>query len=223
MRRVSTNRPEQTERGAETRQRILDAATDLFVERGYGPTPVSAILTAAGVTKGGFYFHFPSKAVLGREVAEASCCAHREMAMQMVDPSRSALAQLLAMPRAVAESAAQLPPLVLVGRLCLELHAEPDLDPVDPYAFWFATVTDLVRRAQDEGDLHPDLDADLIGHHLVTSYVGMDYVETIRSGQEKAQPDLEGYVRFILSVLGLTEADVDRITEQTSNSVKGDA
>jgi AcrR family transcriptional regulator len=45
----------------ETRRLLLQAATELIDERGYHATSVEAIVSAAGVTKGAFYYHFDGK------------------------------------------------------------------------------------------------------------------------------------------------------------------
>ena len=44
-----------------TRQRILDAATEVFSEKGYHGTAVDDIVRESHTSKGSFYFHFPSK------------------------------------------------------------------------------------------------------------------------------------------------------------------
>jgi AcrR family transcriptional regulator len=49
------------QRAEETRSHILDAAGELFAERGYDATSVADICAQAGVTKGAFYHHFESK------------------------------------------------------------------------------------------------------------------------------------------------------------------
>lgn len=56
--------------GAPTRERILDEAGRLIVERGFAATTVDAMLEAAGTTKGAFFHHFPTKASLGRALVE---------------------------------------------------------------------------------------------------------------------------------------------------------
>jgi AcrR family transcriptional regulator len=48
--------PEQTRR-----EQILVAARKCFIERGYYPTRMEDIASAAGLSKGGVYFHFESK------------------------------------------------------------------------------------------------------------------------------------------------------------------
>jgi TetR/AcrR family transcriptional regulator, transcriptional repressor for nem operon len=46
------------------RERILEATTTLLLDRGYGATSVDEICRAAGVTKGGLFYHFDSKETL---------------------------------------------------------------------------------------------------------------------------------------------------------------
>ncbi len=46
------------------RQKIVDAAVDLFVEIGYGKAGLKDITSRAGVTTGAFYHHFDSKEAL---------------------------------------------------------------------------------------------------------------------------------------------------------------
>jgi AcrR family transcriptional regulator len=49
------------QRSAETKEKILLTAQELFSTAGYDATGVSQICTAAGLSKGAFYHHFPSK------------------------------------------------------------------------------------------------------------------------------------------------------------------
>jgi AcrR family transcriptional regulator len=48
-------------RSIETRARIIQAAQDLFSQSGYESASVSEICDRAGISKGAFYHHFPSK------------------------------------------------------------------------------------------------------------------------------------------------------------------
>ena len=49
---------------AETRERLLRAAAEVFGERGYDGTRVADIAAAAGLSNGAMYTHFGSKAEL---------------------------------------------------------------------------------------------------------------------------------------------------------------
>lgn len=56
--------------GAQTREKLLDAAEALIFDRGFSATSVDKVIARAGVTKGAFFHHFESKAALGRAVIE---------------------------------------------------------------------------------------------------------------------------------------------------------
>lgn len=47
--------------GSKTKQRILDAAQRQVLERGFSATSVDAIQEAADISRGTFFYHFPSK------------------------------------------------------------------------------------------------------------------------------------------------------------------
>jgi TetR/AcrR family transcriptional regulator, transcriptional repressor for nem operon len=50
-----------SKRAEATRERILDSTAKLLLDRGYGATSIEAVCNAAGVTKGGLFYHFDSK------------------------------------------------------------------------------------------------------------------------------------------------------------------
>jgi AcrR family transcriptional regulator len=60
-RHVGKQRRTQEERSAETRARLIEAALDLLVERGYATVTETEIAKRAGVTRGALNHHFPSK------------------------------------------------------------------------------------------------------------------------------------------------------------------
>lgn len=56
------------EQGRNRRERILDAAFSTFVDRGYRDAAMDDIAAAAETSKGGVYFHFPTKESIFREL-----------------------------------------------------------------------------------------------------------------------------------------------------------
>jgi AcrR family transcriptional regulator len=62
LRSRQRGRPRASERSAaDTRAELLDAATNVFAERGYQAATVDEIVATAGLSKGTFYWHFESK------------------------------------------------------------------------------------------------------------------------------------------------------------------
>jgi TetR/AcrR family transcriptional regulator, fatty acid metabolism regulator protein len=54
-----------------TRQRLLDAAEQVFAEKGYHGAAVDDIIRASDSSKGGFYFHFPNKQAIFLALVDA--------------------------------------------------------------------------------------------------------------------------------------------------------
>lgn len=63
------------EQAGQSRDRIISAASALFRERGVETVSISDLMTAAGMTVGGFYKHFDSREAV---VAEALALAFRQ-------------------------------------------------------------------------------------------------------------------------------------------------
>lgn len=59
-----------SDKGAETRERILAAAEALILREGYAGMSIDRLLKETGLAKGGFFHHFKGKAELARSVLE---------------------------------------------------------------------------------------------------------------------------------------------------------
>jgi len=85
------------EQAAASRERILEAASRLFRERGLDGVGVADLMQSAGMTHGGFYAHFASKedlTVAACERALAYSAARWDRVAAASDSSRDALAEL---------------------------------------------------------------------------------------------------------------------------------
>ena len=67
---ADTERDGRAERGEATRAALIEAARELFSERGYAAVGTSELVRHAGVTRGAMYHHFPDKRELFRAVYE---------------------------------------------------------------------------------------------------------------------------------------------------------
>ena len=57
-------------RNPQTKERLLDAAHELMLSKGYAATSVEDVCKAASLTKGSFFHYFTGKEELGRQVAD---------------------------------------------------------------------------------------------------------------------------------------------------------
>jgi TetR/AcrR family transcriptional repressor of nem operon len=85
--------------GTATRDRILDAAQSLILERGYAGMSLDNVIKEVGITKGAFFYHFKSKndlaTALLRRFADADHTIMVESQARAEKLSRDPLQQLL--------------------------------------------------------------------------------------------------------------------------------
>jgi len=79
------------EAAAATREAILDAAEQAFLELGVSHTSLSVIARRAGVTRGAIYFHFPDKMEIYRALIDRVIFPQEEMireveASELINP-----------------------------------------------------------------------------------------------------------------------------------------
>jgi AcrR family transcriptional regulator len=79
-------------RGAKAK--LLDAAIALFSHNGYADTTVDEIVAAAGVQKGTFYYHFPSKEMVLTTIFEHVIERSLEINAKLLTPTDDPLASL---------------------------------------------------------------------------------------------------------------------------------
>ncbi|MCX6043856.1 MAG: TetR/AcrR family transcriptional regulator [Chloroflexi bacterium] len=144
------------------KQRVLDVAEQLFIQRGYAAVKLHDIAQAVGVRQASLYYHFPE----GKEqlfVAMATRVFRRhqigiQMAIEQAKPTLAAQLQ------AVIEWFAEQPPLHLLGMIHADMpalsagHAAALYQVV--YQSMFAPVRQMFSAAQARNEirmLHPDL------------------------------------------------------------------
>jgi len=156
---------------AETRERLLRAAADVFAERGYDGTRVADIAAAAGVSNGAMYAHFGSKA----ELLVAALRAHgRPLLADLLaaDPDRSITELLLMIGRGLLRrrgSSGYLIAEALVAARRDEQVAGLMREYTRERADWLAG---LVQAAQVGGELDPALSPDALAHFCLLVAMG---------------------------------------------------
>ncbi|OCB08150.1 TetR family transcriptional regulator [Mycolicibacterium porcinum] len=146
-------------RRLQTRERILGAAVAEFRASGMAGADVGAIVSAAGVAHGTFFFHFPSKehVLLELERREETRMA-AEFAGFLENPHDLATA-LTELVRLVGSLEQRFGPLLF--KEVLALHFSPTRPTEDEWSDHPVIVL-LVReieRARGDGEVHPEVDA----------------------------------------------------------------
>ncbi len=99
--------------GLGTRERILAAAQDAIIEKGFEATSVDEIAAAVGISRAGYFYHFPDKNALARALIDQQIADEGEMLAGMmaraVELSDDPLQQMLIMMRLMAERYVELP------------------------------------------------------------------------------------------------------------------
>lgn len=161
------------QRGEETRARIMQAAIELFSERGFDAASVDEICAEAGVSKGAFYHHFESKQALFLALLDGwlknidnAIEASRdesvpETFMQITE----------AFPYIFGSAGEHLP-------MFLEFWMQASRDEkiwqasIAPYRRYHKYFTSLIQRGMDEGSF-VEIEAELASRMIVSMAMGL--------------------------------------------------
>jgi TetR/AcrR family transcriptional repressor of nem operon len=61
------------------RERLLDLAAAAVLQKGFGATSIEELIAGAGISKSGFFYHFPDKAALAKALLQRSMDRDREL------------------------------------------------------------------------------------------------------------------------------------------------
>ena len=190
---------------AETRERLLRAAADVFAERGYDGTRVADIAAAAGVSNGALYAHFASKA----DLLTGALRRHgRNLLADMfaADPDQSVVELLLLVGRSLARRR-DTRGYLIVEALVAARRDEDVAGPMREYIGERAGfLAELMRLAQAGCELDPELSPDALAHFCLLLAMGSALVppdlHTVREAEWAA---LLTRIAGALTRTGITE------------------
>jgi AcrR family transcriptional regulator len=176
----------QAEVGAQTRERLLDAAERLFAEKGFAATSVRDITAAASSNIAAVNYHFGGKHNLYNAVFRRRMASMREQRIASIRQARDESGALEAVLNAFATAFLQ--PLVDrgSGRLLVELISREMLDPQLPRELFLAEVVGPVQEALAEAIIAATPGLSLVSARLcVISIVGqlLQVAHRLRRGE----------------------------------------
>lgn len=174
--------PTQTARprdGRQTREAILEAATELMHLRGYQATTLDDILKESGVGKGNFYHHFKSKEDLGYAILDQVIASFlgRTLDPCFSDRSGHRLGQIRCFLDRVlaAQRERNCVGGCALGNLASELsdvHEGFRARLSGVFSAWQERLTKALGEAQESGSVRPECRPEAVAQFLVASLEG---------------------------------------------------
>lgn len=164
-----------------TREKLLDAAEELFARRGFKATSLREIGKCVGVSNATLLHHFGSKIDLYRSVLDRLAIALRTLLeASMVDESEPPLPALVRFLRRFSSWTKKNPHYGHIAfREFMEKTAQESHLDLNLESEVFAEVAALVRRGQRAGNFRGDVDVDTFVVQLLTTvWIGEISVET---------------------------------------------
>ena len=146
-------------RRLQTRERILGAAIAEFQASGMAGADVNAIVSAAGVAHGTFFFHFPSKEYVLLELEGREETRMAGEFARFVEKHHHLVDALTKVVHLVAGLEVRLGPLLFKELLALHFSpTRPNRDEWTDHPVIVLLVREI-ERARGDGEVHPEVDA----------------------------------------------------------------
>jgi AcrR family transcriptional regulator len=163
-------------RSEETRSTILHTALELFSKNGYDATGVAEICAGAEVSKGAFYYHFPSKQDLFMALM-AEWLGDLDANLQAAAAAAQDIPQAL---ENMADASGEVFEVLQDGfPILLEFWTQASRQPeiwtkvVAPYRKYLSYFADVIQLGIDQDAFRDDLDPRLTARFLTAIVMGL--------------------------------------------------
>lgn len=189
-----------TQRGRESRDRIVAGAAALIAERGVEHMSVDDVLASAGASKSQLYHYFADREELIDAAVERRC-------NDVLEQLGGAFAQI----ESLAELERRLEGFVVVfeetfdgcplGTIAADVagrHAGAQQQVVTAFSAWEGVFADLFARLRERGELRPDADPGMLATALLTSLEGGQLLSQMRRDASSVRIAIAaslGYIR----------------------------
>lgn len=162
----------------ETRAELIRAGSEIIVEQGFNNTGINAVLGAAGVPKGSFYYYFANKDDFGLAVIDDFDARYQARLQTFLDDASLAPVQRIRnyFDAGIREVAAHDHGRgCLIGNLSQELAGQNSvfrnrLDEV--FRCWKQRFSQCLREARDAGDIAAGADPEQLAECLLSGWEG---------------------------------------------------
>ena len=192
-----------TPKGATTRAFLLQAAAEVFAERGYADTTMSELIARSGLTKGAFYFHFSSKEQLALAVIDEKQRQWVDAVQAVVSAEPRAVDQLREVAFALVRVHRDDPSAFSVSRLTRDLARVPDVDDLvrGHMRAWVGLLAGLIGQAQADGDIPRAIDAADLAALLVAATDGLKDLGGLIDAPSRARRAFERRMQILVTLV----------------------
>jgi AcrR family transcriptional regulator len=170
-------------RSETTRQKILDAATDVFGEVGFAAAGLGEVIERAGMTKGALYHHFDSKEALATAIIEQGATLTGDAFRHVCESPSPALENLIHGVFIVADLLVSDKTARTAEQLTRGL-AEFNSTASQVWSSRLDAMTAQASRAIAEGDLREDLDPDVVSESILNAMLGAQLLSKTANGDD---------------------------------------
>ena len=202
--------------GTETRERILDGAERLVLDRGLAATSIDDILAESGTSKGSFFHHFPSKNHLARALVEryaANDVAFLDEIMTGAeaasdDPAAQIIAFLRLFEEGAEDTVSQQPSCLYVSYIFdRQLFVDGTNDLIAAaFVAWRERLAEKLRAASAIHPPRAEVDLDALADHLSATYEGAFMMARALGDRDLMRRQLELVRQQLALVFGVPAA-----------------
>jgi AcrR family transcriptional regulator len=190
-----------------TRDRIVQAAIELFAHGGYAGTSVLRIADRVGISDAGVFYHFPTKRDLFVAVVDVFVAAQADDFADLIEPGGLAAIGNLRGWGAVMERRPDLLALQVV------LTAEAITPDADLHDYWagrhvglLGLLAALFRQAIDRGEIRVDVDPDYEASALAAHLDGIRLQWFYSNRQISIARSFETYISELIDRISIRRA-----------------
>ncbi len=186
-----------------TRERLLEVGLRQVRLSGYTASGVKEILQLAGIPKGSFYHHFPSKEAFAGELLQRYADGEIERIRRILEDSKVAPLKRLRdyfNDLATGNGFGAEVSGCLMGSMSLEVAGQSEALQAQLHSLfdvWQEAIARVLREAVQRNDLDSSVKPDQLAEFLLNGYEGA----LVRMKADQSNRPLENYLRFAFDVV----------------------
>jgi len=188
-------------KGEETKKKIIEGAEILFTENGYDSTTVQDICNKAEISKGAFFYHFPTKEFLFLEILDKYLSELDKRMNEIEKKSKNTL-------RAMEEMVIILEEIFITseGKFTIFLEflrkASKETEIMKKISYQFQKykkyVYEMIEKGKREGNIKKEIDSEFISQLIISLAIGMILKSSLFLDKENEDFSKKG-IKFILN------------------------